>query len=103
MSFNEETFDNFLYYVQKITDEYYEQYETQSCKITVKYGRKFAKIIKVTVPNGGTSVHSFVELATGDVYKAASWKAPAKHVRANIYDYESLKRGVSHHGANYLV
>ncbi len=94
--------DNFIHFVQKMADEYYEQFETQSCKITVKYGRKYAKIIKVSIPAGSTSVHSFVKLTTGDVYKAASWKAPAKHARANIYDYESLKRGVNAMGAAYL-
>ena len=31
------------------------------------------------------SVHSFVEIATGDIFKAASMKAPAKHARGNIY------------------
>ena len=31
-------------------------------------------------------VHSFVEVATGNVLKAAGWKAPAKHARGNIWD-----------------
>ena len=30
------------------------------------------------------SVHAFVDKKTGDVYKAASFKAPAKHVRFNL-------------------
>lgn len=30
------------------------------------------------------SVHCFIDKATGDVYKAAGWKAPAPHVRGNI-------------------
>ena len=31
-----------------------------------------------------TTVHSFVDKKTGEVYKPASWKAPAKHVRFNL-------------------
>ena len=31
-----------------------------------------------------TTVHSFVDKKTGDVFKPASWKAPAKHVRFNL-------------------
>jgi hypothetical protein len=33
----------------------------------------------------GGSVHSFVEIATGDIFKPATYKAPAKHARGNIY------------------
>ena len=31
-----------------------------------------------------TTVHSFVDKKTGDVFKPASWKAPAKHVRFDL-------------------
>ena len=31
-----------------------------------------------------TTVHSFVDKKTGEVYKPASWKAPAKHVRFDL-------------------
>ena len=30
------------------------------------------------------SVHAFVNKQTGEVYKPASWKAPAKHVRFDL-------------------
>ena len=29
-------------------------------------------------------VHAFVDRKTGEVYKPASWKAPAKHVRYDL-------------------
>lgn len=35
--------------------------------------------------NPSRSVHSFIDTQTGDVLKAASWKAPAKHARGNIF------------------
>ena len=43
--------------------------------------------------NGGQrSVHAFYDLRHGDVYKAAGWKAPAKHVRFNLLDDDSFAR-----------
>lgn len=44
-----------------------------------KGGRKFTRIVKEA--HGSRSVHAFVENATGYVYKAEGWKAPAKGVR----------------------
>ena len=33
---------------------------------------------------GSRSVHAFVDKKTGEVYKSASWKAPAKGVRYDL-------------------
>ena len=38
-----------------------------------------------------SSVHSFVDKETGDVFKAASWAAPAKHVRFTFQNVDHLK------------
>ena len=48
----------------------------------VESGRKYHKIIMDA--NGSRSVHAFVDKKTGEVYKPASFKAPAKHVRYNL-------------------
>ncbi len=58
-------------------------------ELSVKPGRKFDKVMK------GTSVWGFVAKSNGehkgipyfkgDVFKAASWRAPAKHVRGSIF------------------
>ena len=37
------------------------------------------------------SVHCFVDKETGDVYKPASWSAPAKHIRFSLQNVEDLK------------
>ena len=52
--------------------------------ISVQWGKRYARIIDTVW--GGESAYCFVEIATGDCYKASSWKAPAKHVRGNISD-----------------
>lgn len=48
-------------------------------KITVRKGRRYMKVCR------GGSVYAFVDTTNGDVLKPASWKAPAKHARGNIF------------------
>lgn len=45
-------------------------------------GRKYHKIIMSA--NGSRSVHCFIDKKTGEVYKSASFKAPAKGVRYDL-------------------
>ena len=45
-------------------------------------GRKYHKIIMSA--NGSRSVHCFIDKKTGEVYKSASWKSPAKGVRFDL-------------------
>lgn len=51
-------------------------------------GRKYHKIIELD-HQGGQSTHAFVDKETGEVYKPASWKSPAKGARYNLLDEES--------------
>ena len=51
-------------------------------KFVIESGRKYHKIIMDA--NGSRSVHAFVDKKTGEVYKPASFKAPAKHVRYDL-------------------
>ena len=44
----------------------------------IESGRKYHKIVMVT-EDGARSVHAFVDKKTGEMYMAASWKAPAKN------------------------
>jgi len=48
----------------------------------IEVGKKYARITKTSW--GQKSVHCFVEMTTGDIYKAATFSAPAKGVRGNI-------------------
>ena len=51
-------------------------------KFYIEEGRKYHKIIMDA--NGSRSVHTFVDRKTGEVYKSASWKSPAKGVRYDL-------------------
>ena len=49
----------------------------------IESGKKYHKVI---MNDGGSSrsVHAFVDKNTGEVYKSASWKSPAKGVRFDL-------------------
>ena len=51
-------------------------------------GKKYAKIIHIT-SYGNRSVHAFVDLNNGDVFKPASWQQPAKGIRYNLINEDS--------------
>ena len=48
------------------------------------------------------SAFCFVDKETGDVLKAASWKAPAKHSRGNIFDEHNGLGSMGPYGPAYL-
>jgi len=50
-------------------------------KFYIEEGRKYHKIVMV---NNQRSSHAFVDKKTGEVYKPASFKAPAKGVRYDL-------------------
>ena len=53
-------------------------------------GRKYTKIIMNT--GNQRSVWAFIDRTNGDVLKPASWRAPAKYPRGNVYDeYDGMK------------
>ena len=67
-------------------------------KFEIKEGKKYYKIVQMefdTFQNRNEyregSVHSFVDKNTGDVYKPASWRSPAKHVRFTFQKPEDIR------------
>jgi len=52
-------------------------------EIDAEIGRKYMKVIKKGP--GSCYVYAFIDKVTGDIYKPASWKAPAKHARGNVF------------------
>ena len=58
-------------------------------------GKKYYKVVREEYDETNdrwrdTTVHAFVDRKTGDVFKPASWKAPAKHVRFNFCNKQDL-------------
>ena len=72
-------FDNVAYHEACIED-----LKNGKCgyDFTFESGRKYHKVIMVA--NGSRSVHCFIDKKTGEIYKSASWKSPAKGVRYDL-------------------
>lgn len=68
--------------------------------IEVGVGQRYAKLI--IVGPAERSVYGFVDLSNGDLLKAASWKAPAKHARGNLFSATPLA-GCGPHGMAYIT
>jgi len=74
-------------------------------KFVVKTGRKYYKIMQHEFDTFRDlneyregSVHAFVDKNTGEVYKPASYNAPAKHVR---YDLRIINDRIKLHDPRY--
>ncbi len=77
-----------------IANDYTRRGYTQSPPvISAKIGNRYVKIIESRTFNGHTSssVQGFIDLTNGDILKAASWKAPAKHARGNVCSPDCIR------------
>ena len=81
---------NYPEYAREQLDEI-EKGTEKLMKFKIKTGKKYYKIVQMnfdTFQNRNEyregSVHAFVDKKTGQVYKPASWAAPAKHVRYDL-------------------
>ena len=85
-------------YARKQLDEV-ENGTANLTKFEIREGKKYYKIVQVEFDTfqgrneyRDSSVHSFVDKNTGDVYKPASWKSPAtKHVRFTFQKPEDIR------------
>lgn len=61
-------------------------------------GRKYLKVVSEN--ESQRRVHSFIDKKTGDLYKAATWNAPAKGARYNILtDLDHLRQIADPYGS----
>jgi len=68
--------------------------------LVIQPGRRYFKIVESE--NGEhRSVWAFVD-KNGDVLKPASWRAPAKHARGNIFDDNEGMGSIGPYGPAYL-
>ena len=81
---------NYPEYAQKQLDEL-KNGTAKLMKFRIQEGRRYYKIIQQNYDTfqdrneyRDGSVHSFVDKNTGEVYMAASWSSPAKHVRFDM-------------------
>ena len=72
--------DTHEYHVRRI-----DELKAGDCSIDYKIetGKKYHKVVFID-GGGSRSVHAFIDKQTGEVYKSASWKSPAKGVRYDL-------------------
>lgn len=83
-------------YKDRLCENYFQRCPTTTDRYNVEFeiGSKYVKVVLVSW--GSRSVHSFVEKKSGSIWRAASWKSPARNfVRGNIFDMSSYINRVS--------
>ena len=91
-------------YCGSLEANYQQRYPNSSHdkEFKMQLGRRYWKILQWDFDCDGVkfseSVHSFVDKNTGQVYKPASYKSPAKHVR---YDMRLIKDRANLHNPNF--
>lgn len=86
--------------INKYMDTHYKRLDPPI--VEYSKGGRYYKIIRREVgqfAGSSRSVHSFVDKSTGDIYKPAGWKAPAKHPRGNIFDKDGGKSALTPQGS----
>lgn len=95
-----ERIDQYRDLVTRLSAEYWQKMKfthADAPKAYWEYGRKF---VRITV---GGSVHTFINFETGEIFKAASFRAPAKNgVRGSIWADDLGESVIDHYGAKYL-
>ena len=94
----QDSIKNYVAELQSQSDLLTNDYQKYS--YSVQYGKVWAKIIKTAYLGASVSVHTFVHLATGDIYFASSWKQPSKRIVGNVNNSNPLD-GVTLHGGRY--
>ena len=76
----------FIEFSQEVVDNNMKQFPGQHKKLVLMKGRRYIRVVS----DDGTqsSAWAFVDTTNGDILKPASWKAPAKHARGNIFNAE---------------
>lgn len=58
--------------------------------VAIQHGNRYSKIIKLDSNGEDSSIWCFID-HDGSILKPASYRAPAKHARGNIYDSATWK------------
>lgn len=98
----------FLDFLNKVMAEYMAEHKHVGTRVfTAEPGKKYIRIVDNHYYNENNnptnrSVYCFLDFQ-GNIYKSASWKIPAKHIRGSIFDSEySWGKSLGPYGAIYL-
>tara|TARA_Y100001938_G_C8088446_1_gene433536 strand:+ start:46 stop:450 length:405 start_codon:yes stop_codon:yes gene_type:complete len=91
--FYEHMLSVFLKRCQSLVDDAMRNYSWEQV-LSIHKGRRYDKIVKADMhrPDSPShSVYAFVDKTNGNILKPATWKAPAKHPRGNIYEDDCMQ------------
>jgi hypothetical protein len=88
--------NHFMEELDRGTNEYWKRARFTIGKPVFSLSTRGSKYFKITSDN---SVYCFIDKETGDIYKPASWRGPAKGVRANLNNYDSWMNKTDPHGS----
>ena len=61
-----------------------------TCTASYEEGYKYVRIVRNGITDNTKSAWGFIDKRTGDIFRAASWKAPClNHIRGNLYDADN--------------
>jgi len=101
---------SFLAGCQAIVDanlaEYSALNQIQKTELILEAGKRYLKVVRQSTDRTtkeliSRSAHCFIDAASGDVLKTASWSAPAKGARGNISDSQNGLGRMGCYGAAY--
>tara|TARA_R100000315_G_scaffold45462_1_gene20584 strand:+ start:500 stop:868 length:369 start_codon:yes stop_codon:yes gene_type:complete len=76
---------------QLLVNEHMKQF-LFGCELSVNEGRRYDKIVASDDNDAkSTRVWAFIDKTNGNILKPATWKAPAKHPRGNIYEDDCMQ------------
>ena len=97
--------DSLLVKIQEAYTNWGNYPKDKKLNLYLKPGRKFIKVVEGTRVWGFVSLvdgeHKGAPIKVGDIMKAATWRAAAKHSRGSIFDAE-MHKSFSWTGPNYL-
>jgi len=89
-------------FINECDKEFLERFGKVYRTVSYERGIKFIRIVITHPDSGQRSVYCFLDYQ-GNIYKSASWRAPAKHIRGSIFeDNFSIGRALGPYGAAYL-
>jgi hypothetical protein len=83
-----------------LSDYMAKNFPSQKEMLTMEEGQKYVRIVKTAANGSSRSAFVFINKETGEIFKPAGWKAPAKHARGNIRNL--VKLDVIPYGPAYL-
>jgi hypothetical protein len=88
----EHMLDIFVKRSQELVDDHMRNYSWDE-HLEISKGRRYDRIwcVNHDAERPSKRVWAFIDKTNGDILKPATWKAPAKHSRGNIYEDDSMQ------------